>query len=135
MKRTILNPKGVVRPPAPYSHAAIVEARRFLIIAGQVAVDRKGRVVGKGDLQRQFDQVYANLGAVLKAAGATFNNVVQFTTYLVNSRDIPAFAGARSRLYKKMFPKGDYPPNTLLVIDRLFMEDLLLEVEAIAALD
>ncbi len=135
MKRTIFNPKTLVKPMAPYSHAAIVEARRFLIIAGQVSVDRKGKVVGKGDLRRQFNQVYANLRAVLTAAGATFQNVVQFTTFLVNSRDIPAFAEARNALYKKIFPKGDYPPNTLLVIDRLFMEDLLLEVEAIAALD
>jgi len=135
MKRTIFNPKTLVKPMAPYSYAAIVEARRFLIIAGQVAIDKKGKVVGKGDLERQFNQVYANLGAVLKAAGATFQNVVQFTTFLVNSRDIPAFGKARNTLYKKIFPRGDYPPNTLLVIDRLFMEDLLLEVEAIAALD
>ncbi len=135
MKRTIVNPKTLAKPMAAYSHAAIVEARRFLIIAGQIALDKQGRVVGKGDFQRQFSQVYANLGAALKAAGATFNNVIQLTTFLVDSRDIPAFFEARNGLYKKIYPKGDYPPNTLLVIDRLVLEDLLLEVEAIAALD
>ncbi len=135
MKRTILNPKTIARPVAPYSHTAIVEARRFLIIAGQIAVDKKGKVVGKGDFARQFNKVYANLGAALKAAGATFNHVVQLTTFLVDSRDIPAFFQARNRLYKKIYPKRDYPPNTLLVIDRLVFEDLLLEIEAIAALD
>ena len=135
MKRTIFNARALGKPAAPYSHAAIVEAGRLLIIAGQIATDRQGKVVGKGDFKRQFVQVYKNLEAVLKEAGATFSNVVQFTTYLVNSRDVPTFAEVRSQYYKKIFPKGDYPPNTLLIIDRLFMEDLLLEVEAIAALD
>ena len=135
MKRTILNPKTVAKPIAPYSHAAIVEARRLLIIAGQIAMDKRGKVVGRGDFKRQFDQVFANLGAVLKAAGANFNHVVQFTTFLVDSRDIPTFFQVRNKLFKKIYPKRDYPPNTLLVIDRLALEDLLLEVEAIAALD
>ena len=135
MKRTIFNPKTVAKPIAPYSHAAIVEARRLLIVAGQIALDRKGKAVGKGDFKRQFDQVFANMGAVLKAAGANFNHVVQFTTFLVDSRDIPTFFQVRNKLFKKIYPKRDYPPNTLLVIDRLALEDLLLEVEAIAALD
>ena len=135
MKRTIFNPKTVAKPIAPYSHAAIVEARRFMFIAGQIALDKRGKLVGKGDFKRQFHQVFANLGAVLKGARATFNHVVQFTTFLVDSRDIPAFFAARNQLFKKIYPKGDYPPNTLVVIDRLVMEDLLLEIEAIAALD
>ena len=135
MKRTIFNPKTLVKPMAPYSHAAIVEARRLLIVAGQIALDRKGKVVGRGDFKRQFGQVFANLGAVLKAAGANFNHVVQFTTFLVDSRDIPTFFQVRNKLFKKIYPRRDYPPNTLLVIDRLALEDLLLEVEAIAALD
>ena len=61
--------------------------------------------------------------------------MVQFTTFLVDSRDIPAFMEVRNKLFKKIYPKGDYPPNTLLVIDRLAREDFLLEIEAIAALD
>lgn len=135
MKRTIYNPKTIGKPIAPYSHAAIVEARRLLFLAGQVAVDKKLKVVGKGDFKRQFKQVFSNLEAVLKSAGANFNNVVQFTTFLVDSRDMPAFHAARKELYRRIYPKGDYPPNTLLVIDRLASEDFLLEVEAIAALD
>jgi enamine deaminase RidA (YjgF/YER057c/UK114 family) len=135
MKRTIFNPKTIGRPIAPYSHAIIVEARRLMFIAGQVAVDKKGKPVGEGDFHRQVAQVFANLEGVLKGAKASFNHVVQFTTFLVDSRDIPAFMEARNKLFKKIYPKGDYPPNTLLVIDRLAREDFLLEVEAIAALD
>ena len=135
MKRTIFNPKTVGPPIAPYSHAIIVEARRLMFIAGQVAVDKKGRVVGAGDFKRQVAQVFANLEGILKAAGAGFNHVVQFTTFMVDSRDMPAFFEARNKLFKRIYPKRDYPPNTLLVIDRLAREDFLLEVEAIAALD
>jgi enamine deaminase RidA (YjgF/YER057c/UK114 family) len=135
MMRTISNPKTIGKPIAPYSHAVIVEARRLMFLAGQVSVDKNLKVVGKGDFARQFKQVFANMEAILKSAGATFNNVVQFTTYLVDSRDMPAFHAARQQMYKKIYPKGDYPTNTLLVIDRLASEDFLLEVEAIAALD
>lgn len=136
MKRTILKPKSVAPPPpGRYSHGCIVEARRLMVVAGQIAVDRRGKVIGPGDFTRQFNQVYRNLGAILREYGAGFDDVVQFTTYLVNSRDLPAFHTLRARLYKKLYPKGDYPPNTLLVIDRLVLEDLLLEVEALVALD
>lgn len=136
MKRRILKPKSVPPPPAHrYSHVAIVEAKRLMVIAGQIAVDRKGKVIGPRDFNRQFHQVYRNLGAILKEYGARFNDVVQFTTYLVDARDLPLFHQLRAQLYKKIYPKGDCPVNTLLVIDRLVFEDLLLEIDALVALD
>jgi enamine deaminase RidA (YjgF/YER057c/UK114 family) len=136
MRRTILTPKSVPPPPpGRYSHVCIVEAKRLMVVAGQIAVDHRGSVIGPGDFKRQFEQVYRNLGAILKEYGATFRDVVQFTTYLVNARDLPLFHQLRARLYKRLYPKGDYPPNTLLVIDRLVLEELLLEIEALVALD
>lgn len=136
MKRTILRPKSVAPPPPHrYSHAAIVEAKRLMVVAGQISLDRKGKVIGPGNFKRQFNQVYANLGAILREYGASFHDVVQFTTYLVNSRDLPLFHQLRAQLYRKIYPKGDCPVNTLLVIDRLVFEDLLLEIEALVALD
>lgn len=136
MKRTILRPKSVPPPPpGRYSHAAIVEARRLMVVAGQISMDRRGKVIGPGDFKRQFHQVYRNLGAILKEYGASFTDVIQFTTYLVNARDLSLFHKHRAQLYKKIYPKGDYPVNTLLVIDRLVHEDLLLEIEALVALD
>lgn len=135
-KRTILTPKSVPPPPpGRYSHVAIVEARRLMFIAGQISVDRRGRVIGEGDFERQFAQVYRNLGAILKEYGATFGHVVQFTTYLVNATDLELFHRLRARLYKKLYPRGDYPTNTLLVVDRLVLEGLRLEIEAVVALD
>jgi enamine deaminase RidA (YjgF/YER057c/UK114 family) len=136
MKRTVLRPKSVPPPPpGRYSHACIVEARRLMVVSGQIAVDRRGKVIGPGDFARQFHQVYRNLGAILREHGAGFRDVVQFTTYLVNARDLPTFHRLRAQLYKKLYPRGDYPANTLLVIDRLVLEELLLEIEALVALD
>jgi enamine deaminase RidA (YjgF/YER057c/UK114 family) len=79
-------------------------------------------------------QTFANIEAALKSAGAGWSNVVQFTTYLVHSQDIPKFMKFRLREFPKMFPNGAYPHNTLLMIDRLVQEQLLIEVQPIAAL-
>jgi hypothetical protein len=59
---------------------------------------------------------------------------VQFTTYLVHSQDIAKFMAYRGRHFPRMFPNGAYPPNTLLIVDRLVQEPLLIEVQALAAL-
>ena len=130
----IANPKGLAKPLGSYSHVARARAGELLFIAGQVAVDARGKLVGAGDFEAQARQVFKNLGAALKSAGAGYGNIVQFTTYLVDSRDILKLRKFRERHYAKWFPGGKYPPNTLLVIDRLVSEDFLLEISAIAAL-
>jgi enamine deaminase RidA (YjgF/YER057c/UK114 family) len=99
-----------------------------------VAVDRSGVSVGVGDLPAQVNQVFANLGDILKDLGADFECVVQLTTYLTSADGIPGFMSARSVLFPKLFPGGRYPPNTLLVIDRLVKPEFLIEVAAIARL-
>jgi enamine deaminase RidA (YjgF/YER057c/UK114 family) len=129
------NPEGLSRPLGTYSHVARVKASEFLFIAGQVPVNAGGKLVGRDDFEAQARQVFRNIRVALKSAGADYRNVVQFTTYLVNSRDIPKLRQFRERNYPKFFPDGKYPPNTLLVIDRLASEDILLEIAAIAALD
>jgi len=130
----IVNPRGLAKPLGSYSHVARAQAGELLFIAGQVAVDARGKLVGAGDFEAQARQVFKNLGAALRSAGAGYGNIVQFTTYLVDSRDIPRLRKFRERHYAKWFPGGQYPPNTLLIIDRLVSEDFLLEISAIAAL-
>jgi enamine deaminase RidA (YjgF/YER057c/UK114 family) len=66
--------------------------------------------------------------------GGGWKNVVQFTTYLVHSQDVPKLRAFRQREFGKFFPDGAYPPNTLLIIDRLVGEQYLLEVQTVAAL-
>jgi enamine deaminase RidA (YjgF/YER057c/UK114 family) len=78
--------------------------------------------------------VFANIGAALVSQGASFASLVEFTTYLVHSQDIAKFMAYRTREFPKLFKGGAYPPNTLLMIDRLVREEFLIEVSAVAAL-
>jgi len=127
-----LNPEGASPAQGLYSHIGKVDSGPLLFVAGQVAVDTRGEVVGKHDFDAQFQQVFDNLGAVLKGAGASFDDVIKFTTYLVHSQDIEKFLKARAALFPKLFASTAYPPNTLLVVDRLVKEEFLLEVEVVA---
>jgi len=129
-----LNPDTLGKPLGQYSHLTRVKASEFIFIAGQVGVDSNGKLVGDGDFDAQCVQTFANIEAALKSVGAGWGNIVQFTTYMVHSQDIPKFMKYRLREFPKMFLGGAYPPNTLLMIDRLVQEALLVEVQAVAAL-
>jgi len=129
----IINPEALGKPLGQYSQMTRVKASEFLFIAGQVGVAKDGNVVG-ADFDAQCAQTFANIEAALKSQGATFSNVVEFTTYLVHSQDIAKFMAFRLREFPKMFAGGAYPPNTLLMIDRLVQEPLLIEVATVAAL-
>jgi len=78
-------------------------------------------------------QVFDNLGRALESEGLGFAGVTKFTTYLVHSQDIEGFMAVRKELFARIYPGGQYPPNTLLMVDRLVGEQFLIEVEAIAA--
>jgi enamine deaminase RidA (YjgF/YER057c/UK114 family) len=129
----ILNLDALGKPLGQYSHLTRVKAAEFVFIAGQVGVDKDGKVVSD-DFDAQCVQTFANIEAALKSVGAGWGNIVQFTTYLVHSQDIAKFMKYRLREFPKMFADGAYPPNTLLMIDRLVQEALLVEVQAVAAL-
>lgn len=132
---TIFNPPTLGTPLGQYSQITRVKAaREFVFIAGQLAADKAGNVVGVDDFDAQCAQVFANIGTALEAVGGGWRNVVQFTTYLVHSQDIPAFMTYRKREFPRFFAGGAYPPNTLLMVDRLVQEPFLVEVQAIAAL-
>ena len=131
---SIVNPDALGKPLGQYSHIARAKTSELVFIAGQVATDADGKVVGAGDFAAQCAQVFANIEAALRSVGAGWGNIVQFTTYLVHSQDIAGFAAYRAQAYPRMFPGGAYPPNTLLIVDRLVQEALLIEVQATAAL-
>jgi enamine deaminase RidA (YjgF/YER057c/UK114 family) len=128
----ILNPDTLGKPLGQYSQITRVKASEFLFIAGQVGADKDGKAAA--DFDAQCSQTFANLGAALASQGAGFANVVEFTTYMVHSQDIAKFMAWRTREFPKLFPNGAYPPNTLLIVDRLVREDFLIEVSAVAAL-
>jgi enamine deaminase RidA (YjgF/YER057c/UK114 family) len=128
----ILNPDALGKPLGQYSQITRVKASEFLFIAGQVGAGKDGKAAA--DFDAQCTQTFANLGAALSSQGASFANVVEFTTYMVHSQDIAKFMAWRQREFPKLFPNGAYPPNTLLIIDRLVREEFLIEVSAVAAL-
>ena len=130
----ILNPAALGKPLGQYSQITRVKASEFLFIAGQLSANQAGEVVGRDDFDAQCVQVFANLEAALASQGAGWANIVQFTTYLVHSQDIPKFMTYRLREFPRLFPNGAYPPNTLLMVDRLVQEPFLVEVQVIAAL-
>ena len=124
---TIKNVEALGRPLGQYSHLTRVRnASETLYIAGMLAPG--------DDFDSQCGGVFAQIEKALASAGAGWTNVVQFTTYLVHSQDIPKFMAWRLREFPKLFPDGKYPPNTLLIIDRLVGEQYLIEVQTVAAL-
>lgn len=129
----ILNPDSLGKPLGQYSQLTRVKASEFLFIAGQVGI-KPGADKAPAEFEAQCALVFDNIGAALASQGASFANIVEFTTYLVHSQDIPKFMAYRTREFPKLFPNGAYPPNTLLMIDRLVQEQFLIEVSAIAAL-
>ena len=123
----IQNVDALGKPLGQYSHMTRVKgAQETLYIAGMLAPGE--------DFDTQCTGVFRQIETALKSAGANWGNAVQFTTYLVHSQDIPKFMAWRLREFPKLFPDGKYPPNTLLIIDRLVQEQFLVEVQAIAAL-
>ena len=134
MERKTINPKQVCPPVGLYSQASRVKAGELLFIAGQLGLDARGALLGTGDAAAQIRQAFENIGQILASQGASFSNVVEFTTYLTSADNIPVFMATRKELFARLYPKGDYPPNTLLVISRLVHPDALVEISAVAAL-
>jgi len=127
MAHEILKLKSV-HPTVGYSHAA--KSGNTLYIAGQVAQDVAGNLVGRGDLEVQVRQVYENIKNIVQEAGGTLQNIVKMTTFLTHYSSIETYRSVRNQY----FPEP-CPPNTLLIIDSLALPDFMIEVEAVAVLD
>jgi enamine deaminase RidA (YjgF/YER057c/UK114 family) len=123
----IHNVDALGKPVGPYSHVARVKA-------GADTVYIAGMLASGETFEAQCAAVYGQIEKALKSAGGGWANVVQFTTYLVHSQDIAKFYRWREREYPRMFPDGRYPPNTLLIIDRLVQEQFLIEIQTVAAI-
>ncbi len=106
-----------------------MRAGNTVYVAGQVARDANGVLVAPNDAAGQAKQVYHNLGRVLEACGATVENVVKITTYLVDGADSKAVTDVRLEFF------GDHrPPHTGLIVAGLGSPEVRLEVEVIVVL-
>ena len=126
-----ITPPAVAPPRAAYSHA--VRSRgEVLWLAGQVAVDESGDVVGEGDAPAQLRQVMANVERVLQGAGAAWGDVVRLVFYVVGRDNVEPVRQERGKLMSGLFADGNYPTSTFLVVDGLASDKFLVEVEATA---
>jgi enamine deaminase RidA (YjgF/YER057c/UK114 family) len=129
----IFNPDAIRPPGGTYSHVARAPAgATIVVIAGQVGVAPDGALAD--GFEAQCAQVFANLGAALEAAGAGWTDVIQTMSFLTRRDDVTTFREWRTREFARLFPDGRYPPSTLLIVSGLASEEMLIEVQAIAAL-
>jgi len=127
-------PEGLGEPLGRYSHVSVVTAGDPVFIAGQVGMGQDGQLYGDGSFADQVRGAYANLGTALAAVGGTFADIAKMTTYLVGGGTyLDEFMSVRGGVFAAIYPDGVYPPNTLLFVERLVEEPLLIEIEAIAA--
>ena len=126
VKRT--NPP-TLSTPTGYMHVVEVTGPgKTIYIAGQIALDKDGNVVGAGNMKAQAEQVFKNLQAALESAGAKFSDVVKMNTYVTDMEQAPAVREVRARYF------GDATPaSTLVQVVRLARPEFLLEIEVIAA--
>lgn len=116
-------------PPSPgYSQAVEIRRGRIIYIAGQVALDRSGKVVGEGDMRAQAQQAFENLKSALEASGAKFENVVKLNYYFSDISQLAVVREVRDKFINTANP----PASTAVEVKRLFREPFLIEVEAVA---
>jgi enamine deaminase RidA (YjgF/YER057c/UK114 family) len=120
--------------PGPgYAHAASTSGK-LAFVAGQVAVDADGELVGRGDLAGQTAQALSNLHRVLTALGADWPDVVRFTWYVRDAGSVPAIRDVRDRLIRPSLGDRPNPASTLVQVAALFRPEFLVEVDAVVAI-
>jgi enamine deaminase RidA (YjgF/YER057c/UK114 family) len=127
------SPKTLI-PPAGYSHIAKVNRGTIVYLAGQVASDASGKLVGEGNFEAQAEQVFRNLRIAVEAAGGTMADIVKLNIYLVaevDQAEVPKLRAIRNRYVNTERP----PASTLVVVSRLAQPGWLIEIEAVAAID
>ncbi len=128
----IFNPDTLAKPTAGYSQVAEVTGGKFVYIAGQIAIDRSGNLVGKDDFRAQVQQVFENLKAAVEAAGGDFHNVIKLNYFCSETVD-PALIPAVREIRDKYVDTANPPTSTFVVVKRLVRPEWLIEVEAVAA--
>jgi len=125
IKRT--NPPTLTTPTG-YTHVVEVTGPvKTIYVAGQVPLDKDGKVVGAGDMKAQAEQVFKNLEAALAAAGATFSDVVKMNTYVTDVSQAPAIREVRARYFGTTTPA-----STFVQVAALVRAELMIEIEVVA---
>lgn len=123
------NPSAISAPRG-YSHVADVDLGhcRMILISGQVPLDSAGNLIGKDDIEKQTEQVFNNIKAILGSMGGTMNDLVKIGVYMRDARQLLSFRNVRSHFVNNQHP----PTSTLVEVSRLYRDDILIEIEAMA---
>ena len=124
-----INPPSLVKPTG-YTHVVVAPDGRTVYVAGQVAFDSTGQVVGSGDFRAQAEQVFRNLSRALMSVGGSLEDVIKTTTFVTDLKNVAPLREVRGKHLHSTHP----PANTLLVVSSLARPELLLEIEAVAVL-
>ena len=122
-----INPTTLATPPV-YTNVVEITHGRTIYIAGQIALDQSGKVVGQNDFRAQTQQVFENIKAALAAVGADFTHVIKLNMYVIDISQLPILREVRDRYVNTANP----PASTLVEIRRLAREEFLIEIEAVA---
>lgn len=131
MTLELINPEGL-SSPLSYTHVVAATGSRLVFVAGQVADDADGNLVGYDDLAAQAHQAFANIGRALAAVGARPDHVAKLTIYVVGHRVeyLPVISEARVAVF------GHHKPADVIVgVETLAEPGYLIEVEALAVVD
>jgi enamine deaminase RidA (YjgF/YER057c/UK114 family) len=123
----LLAPQGMHKPVG-YSHLARINDGKVVFIAGQVALDSAGNVVGKDDFAAQTKQVFENLKTAVEAAGGGLADIIKLNVYLVSATNLPQYREIRDRYLDLSSP----PASTAIQVAALFRPEFLIEIEAVA---
>lgn len=125
---TYMNPGGIA-DPSPSGFTAVVKAGNTVYIAGMVAQDENGNVVGEGDAEAQTRQIWRNIGVAVQAAGGSLADIVKTTTYVTGIEH----GAAVRRVRGELFPENP-PTSTLLVVSELANPAYVVEIESVAVI-
>lgn len=134
MKNTRLSNPTTIHKPNGYSHVAEIASGKIVYIAGQVALDRNGQLVGKDDFAAQVEQVFANVGEALKSAGGSFGDLVKLNFFCAERVDRGQLAVVRST--RDRYVNTQAPPvSTFVFVSSLVNPDWMIELEAVAVVN
>jgi len=127
MKKTVLSSPEVNPPAGDYSHGWKIQGGELVILSGQIPEDAEGTIVGVGDFEAQAEQVFKNIGYMLEAGGAGFEDIVKMQVFLTEGNLWKPFSKVR-----KKFLKAPFPATTLLIVKGLAKPEWMVEIEAMA---
>ena len=127
MARQAVNPDGMAKPVGPYSNVVTSPPGKLVFVAGQVALDADGNIVGAGDVAAQTKQVMENVRLALEAAGAGFEDVVKIVNYITDVNEFPKMFEVR-----KQYLREPFPTSTLVEVPALMYPELMIEIEVMA---